>query len=311
MDKKLLFIDCDPGIDDAAALLLAAAAPEAEIIGVSAVAGNVPLEHTLPNALALTAFTHLDAVPVYAGATRPLIGEVLTAAYVHGMDGLRGHTLPPHTRTACPEPAWTALHRAAAAYPGRVTLVAVGPLTSVATAFSLHPDLPGLLKQVVIMGGAAAVPGNASPAAEFNFLADPEAAEAVLRSGARLALCPLDATEKAYLTPEELETMAALGSPQARFFAQVMGETVPWCRDNYGIHGATLHDPAALLYALHPELFTGKACWAGVETEAQLTRGKLFTDAFSDAKKDPNCTLLYDVDRPAFARTILDLMARY
>lgn len=310
MDKKLLFIDCDPGVDDAAALLMAAAAPGVQILGLSAVAGNVPLERTLPNTLALAAFMGTEEVPVYAGASGPISGPAITAVHVHGEDGLRGHELPPHNLKAREETAWDALYREALAHPGEVTLLALGPLTNVAIAFTKHPRLPELLKEVVLMGGAAAVPGNVSPAAEFNILADPAAAEAVFRAGARVVVCPLDVTEKSYLTPKELEELAGQGSAQARYFATVMGETVPWCREGYGVNGAILHDPAALMYVLQPGLFTGKKCWIGVETQGQVSRGKTVCDAFSDAKKEPNCTLVYDVDRPAFGRAVLDIMAR-
>lgn len=309
MDKKLLFIDCDPGVDDAAALLLAAAAPEVRVIGLAAVAGNVPLERTLPNTLAIAAFAGMEDVPVYAGAPGPISGPAINAVHVHGEDGLRGHGLPPHAMTAQAETPWEALYREAETYPGQVTLLALGPLTNVAIALSQYPRLSGLLKEIVLMGGAAAVAGNVSPAAEFNILADPAAAEAVLRSGARIVICPLDVTQKSYLTPEELSQLER-GSAQAQYFATVMGETVPWCQKGYGINGAILHDPAALLYVLQPELFTGKSCWAGVETQGQLSRGKLVCDAFSDAKKEPNCTLVYDVDRPAFGRAVLDIMAQ-
>lgn len=309
MDKKLFFIDCDPGIDDAAAILLAGASPEVEVIGISAVAGNVPFQYTLANALALSAFAKLNA-PVYAGADRPLRGEPLTAEFVHGANGLRGHTLPDHNLTVDPTPAWDALYAAAKAYPHKVTLVALGPLTNVAIAFAKWRDLPELLERVVIMGGATHT-GNITPAAEFNFAADPEAAEMVLRSAADLYICPLDVTEKSYISKEELAQLDSQNSPQAKFFAAVMGDSVDHYKDDYGVEGAILHDPAAMLYALKPELFTAKRCWGAVETEGVYSRGRLVTDAFSDASENPTCTLIYNVDRPAFGQAILELMKAY
>ena len=188
--------------------------------------------------------------------------------------------------------------------------MALGPLTNVAIAFSKWRDLPTLLKKVVIMGGATHT-GNITPAAEFNFAADPEAAEMVLRSSADLHICPLDVTERSYISKEELAQLDSQGSPQARFFAAVMGDSVDHYKDDYGVEGAILHDPSAMLYALRPALFTAKRCWGAVETEGVYSRGRLVTDAFSDASENPTCTLVYDVDRPAFAQTILELMKAY
>lgn len=309
MDKKLLFLDCDPGTDDAAAILLALGDPNVELLGISAVGGNVPLEITLRNALDLVAFAGRSDIPVYSGATHPLTGEAITAEEYHGANGLGGIEIPRSPVAVETEPAWDAIHRLAAAHPGELTLVLTGPCTNAAIAFFKWNDLPGLLKEVVIMGGASAF-GNHTAAAEFNFLADPEAAEAVLQSGANVTLCPLDVTHKAYITREELAALADLGSPQAKFTADTLGSTVDSCK-RFGVPGAILHDPCAMLYALEPELFEKKHCWCAVETGGVHCRGRLITDAFADAQKDNNAHLVLEVDREVLIAKLMERMARY
>jgi inosine-uridine nucleoside N-ribohydrolase len=163
---------------------------------------------------------------------------------------------------------------------------------------------------VVIMGGATAF-GNTTPAAEFNFLADPEGAEAVLQSGAQVTLCPLDVTHRAYLTEEDLAAVAALGSPQAKAAARLMAHSAALYQKTYRLPGAAMHDPCAMMAALRPQLFRSHHCWAGVETGGKVSRGRLVTDAFSDAKGEPNCTLITDLDRTAFVQSMLDILARY
>ena len=160
------------------------------------------------------------------------------------------------------------------------------------------------------MGGATAF-GNTSPAAEFNFLADPEAAEAVLQSGAKITICPLDLSHKSYLTSEEIARLARLGTPQAAFTAAILDSTVEYCQKKFGVPGSIVYDPAALLFALRPELFTTESCWCAVETGGVCCRGKMVTDVFSDAQNPDNATLALEVDRPAFVQAFLELMGRY
>jgi len=311
MDKKLLFLDCDPGVDDAVAILLALADPQAEVVGIGAVGGNVPLARTLRNALDIAAFAGRADIPVFPGAEKPMMCELITAEDFHGVDGLGGVKLPESPAAPQGEMAWDALHRLAKAHPGQVTAVVTGPCTNLAIALTKWSDLPGLLKEVVLMGGASAF-GNTTPAAEFNFLADPEAAEAVFQAGAKVTVCPLDVTHKCYLTTEEIAAIDALGSPQAQFAGHMIGDgRVEQCEKYFGVPGSIMHDPAAVLYALRPELFTAKTCWCGVETGGVHSRGKLVTDAFADAEKEANCQLCYDVDRPAFVAAMTELLAKY
>ncbi len=311
MDKKLLFLDCDPGVDDAVAILLALASPEAEVVGVSAVGGNVPLERTLRNALDIVAFAGRPDLPVYPGAKMPMTGALITAEDFHGTDGLGGVPIPQSTAQPQAEMAWDAIHRLAKANPGLLTVVATGPLTNLGIALTKWPDLAGLLKEIVIMGGASAY-GNTTPAAEFNFLADPEGAEAVFQSGASITVLPLDVTHKCYVNCEEIAQLRSQATPQANFAAEMMdGGRVEQCEQWFGVSGSIMHDPAAALYALHPQLFTAKTCWVGVETGGVHSRGKMVTDAFTDASLTANCRLCYDVDRAGFVSALLSLMERY
>ncbi len=311
MDKNLLFLDCDPGVDDAVAILLALASPEAEVVGVSAVGGNVPLERTLRNALDIVAFAGRPDLPVYPGAKMPMTGALITAEDFHGTDGLGGVPIPQSTAQPQAEMAWDAIHRLAKANPGLLTVVATGPLTNLGIALTKWPDLAGLLKEIVIMGGASAY-GNTTPAAEFNFLADPEGAEAVFQSGASITVLPLDVTHKCYVNREEIAQLRSQATPQANFAAEMMdGGRVEQCEQWFGVSGSIMHDPAAALYALHPQLFTAKTCWVGVETGGVHSRGKMVTDAFTDASLTANCRLCYDVDRVGFVSALLSLMERY
>lgn len=210
MERRPVFIDCDPGIDDAVALMMAFQAAELDVRGISAVAGNVGLERTLGNALKIVELSGA-AAPVYAGADRPMFGAPIAAEHFHGEDGLLGAELPAPVRMPEAGPAWEALRREAEAWGGALEVVATGPLTNLGIALSLYPELAGLVRCVTMMGGAAAF-GNTTPAAEFNVLADPEAAELVFRSGIPVVMCGLDVTHSTYITAREVEKLAALGA---------------------------------------------------------------------------------------------------
>ena len=312
MEKHFIWMDCDVGVDDAVALLTARQLPELEVLGVGAVAGNVGHRYTFPNARKIL---HLAGVnwPVYPGAERPLVREPIDAGDVHGPDGLWGAEL------ALPEdapetlPAWDALYAAAKAHPGALELIATGPLTNVAIALEKHPELKTLLPRILIMGGAA-VGGNCapvSPKAEFNIFADPDAAEAVFASGVPIVMCGLDVTERAYLTPGELEKIYALGGPVARAMEAF---TRPALRESiaFGFEGLQIHDLCPVLYAIHPDWFTAQTAAVHVETRPLENWGQTLTDLFTPEKQaDRHVTVVLDLDREAFTGMIFRAMEKY
>ena len=307
-EKRPVILDCDPGIDDAVAILLAARAPELDLRAVTAVAGNVDLEHTSRNARRVLTLAGVEA-PVCAGAAGPLFGPTVTAGEVHGADGLLGLPVPEPAFPLSPEPAWDALYREARAWDGALEVVATGPLTNLGVALAKYADLPRYLRRIVLMGGATAF-GNTTPAAEFNIYADPEAAGMVFRSGIPVVMCGLDVTHRAYLTHADIDRVEALGTPQARFAADTMRCGVAQ-HERFLVPGAPMHDPCAMLYALEPALFTTLRCWVGVECHGAITRGRTVTDAYSDAKREPNTELVTDVDREPFVDALTARLAVY
>lgn len=252
-----IVIDCDPGIDDACALALAAAHPERlELMGITTVAGNLPIEVTTRNALALTELLGIDA-PVAAGASRPIVREPVTASDVHGAGGLGAWPVPEPARTPTQASAVTLLLDALRARPkGRpLTIVAIGPLTNVATLLLAHPEAAGRIGRVVVMGGSATVGGNVTPAAEFNAFADPHAARIVLRSGVPVTLCGLDVTYDCGLPHADVAALAS-GGAVSRAFHDMLRAYADGSYRSRRIVSA--HDVATVAWLLEPELFEGR-----------------------------------------------------
>ena len=306
IERKKVWIDCDPGTDDAAALLCAHALPELEILGISTQSGNVEPEKTFRNALRLNRLLGAD-YPVFAGADRPWVREPGYGYRFHGENGLGGVELPLPEHPVPPgEKAWEAIRRAAAEHPGELELICTGPLTNCATALTLFPELRTLLRRIILMGGAA-VGGNRTPAAEFNIWSDPEAAKAVFTAGVPLVMCGLDVTNRSYLTAEELEALGRVGNAAGCFLSRCLRTPL----EANGVGRVCLHDVVAVLWAARPALFSGRMAWVGVETRGTITNGKTVTDLWSDRKGPAqNAFVLLDVDRPAFVRTVTELVAR-
>ena len=279
MHAMPVLIDCDPGVDDAVALLLAFACPEAlELLAITTVAGNVPLALTARNALVIRTLAGREAVPVFAGAERPLVrAPAFDTAHgpsaFHGESGLGSLALIEPGGPLAGGHAADALVRLAMARPaGEVTLVAVGPLTNVALALRAEPRLATHLKQIVIMGGARAAGGNITASAEFNIYADPDAAAEVFASPARIVAHGLDVTHQVRATPARIAAIERIGTPRARAAAELLrfSHTVAL---GIGNDSAPLHDPCPILWLLAPELFTTRPAEVRVETASDLTRG--------------------------------------
>lgn len=267
-------MDVDTGVDDALALLLALSSPEVELIGVSTVAGNVPLHQTTDNTLRLLQWAGRADVPVYAGAERPLVRDAVAADDVHGATGLGAAQLP-EARTSSAGDGVEFLLSTLQARPGEVTLVATGPLTNLARAEARAPGVLRQARQVVIMGGAVRVPGNITPTAEFNFYADPHAAHQVLASAAELVLVGLDVTEQVWLAQT---TLQACTGTHAAFCRAACEPVIAFESAHYGFAGMHVHDPVALGAALWPQLFHTQQLWVDVETTGELTAGQVVVD---------------------------------
>lgn len=306
IEKKYpVWLDVDTGVDDAAALLTASRLEQLDIRGISAVAGNVELERTFANTRKVCKLAGLP-VPVYRGADKPLFRPLCTAAHVHGLDGLGGAELPEDTSPAETLPAWDALYREAVRQQGELQLIAVGPLTNLAIAFAKYPDLPALLKRILIMGGSSKE-GNDTPAAEFNIYVDPHAAQSVFKCGAPLVMCGLDVTMQAMLMPEEIDAIGRSG-PIGRFFRESTRRALAFHQAN-GTPGMCLHDVCPVLYVTHPHLFQGQEAGVYVETQGTVTLGKTVTDLWSDFQfPKKNAFVVLDVDRDAFASLVSDLL---
>jgi len=313
MRKQTLIIDCDPGQDDAVMLLLALACPEElSVLGITTVAGNVPLALTQRNARIVCELAGRTDVPVYAGCDQPLKRDLITAENVHGKTGVDGLEVY--------EPAMPLRERHAVdfiietlktAEPGSVTLVPTGPLTNIARAIALSPDILGAVREIVLMGGAMREGGNTSPAAEFNMLVDPEAAHIVLRCGRPLTIAPLDVTHQALATPAHLESLRGLRS---RVGDAVVGMLEFFNRhdvDKYGIEGAPLHDPCTIAYLLAPGLFKGKHCNVEIETSSPLTLGHTVVDFWQVTGRRKNANWLYQLDSDGFYSLLTGRLARY
>lgn len=307
-DKHLVWLDCDPGTDDAAAILCANALPELEIVAISTVAGNVELEKTYKNALRLNRLMGTD-YPVYQGASKPWRMPMEHGYRYHGENGLGGVELPlPDAYPETTEPAWDALYRAAAALNGALEIIATGPLTNIGTALMKYPELPRRIRRIVIMGGSATC-GNRTPAAEYNIYADPHAAKAVFEAGIPLVMCGLDVTMQAIFTEAELEAVGAQGTAAAQLFHRALLTPL---RAQEGGDGVKLHDVVAVLYAARPELFSGRMAGVRVETRGPLTMGKTVTDLWSDQKfPDKNAFVVLDLDLPRFRDTVTALIRSY
>ena len=268
---RAIIIDTDPGIDDAVAILLALASPELAVHGLIAVAGNLPLPATARNACAVVELAGRSDLPVFAGCPRPLAGAAPDAAHVHGEDGLGGLALPP------PRVALAAQHGVSwliamlrAAAPGSVALCALGPLTNIAVALVMAPDIAAAIGNLVIMGGGTH--GNITPAAEFNIHCDPQAAAIVLASGLPITLVPLDATEAVIGTPERIAPIAALGTRCGAAAAALLGPRAP------GRPPVAMHDACVIAYLLAPELFRTSEAQVAVETCSPLSLGMTIID---------------------------------
>jgi len=311
MARKVI-IDTDPGQDDAVAILLALASPaEITVLGITAVAGNVPLTLTQKNARIVCELAGRPDVPVFSGCDAPLSRPLVTAEHVHGKTGLDGPVLADPTMPLAPGHGVDFIIDSLRTHPaGSVTLCALGPLTNIASAFRRAPDIVGRVAEIVLMGGAYFEVGNITPAAEFNIYVDPEAADIVFRSGVPIVVMPLDVTHKALVTPERNAAFRAMGSPVGIAVAEMTDFFERFDVAKYGSAGAPLHDPAVTAYMIRPDLFSGRHVNVMIETVSDLTRGMTVADWWGVTDRPANATFISDVDANGFFDLLTRRLAR-
>ena len=308
MNQRKVIIDCDPGQDDAVMLLLALACPdEFDILGITTVAGNVPLDLTQRNARIVCELADRTDVPVFAGCDKPMRHELITAENVHGKTGIDGVTvyqpaMPLQDQHAVDFIIETLL----GAENDSITLVPTGPLTNIGEAMSRQPDILPKIREIVLMGGAMREGGNTTPSAEFNILEDPDAAQIVMQCGRPLTIVPLDVTHQALVSQIRIEQIRALDTPVVTAVVGMMEFFNRFDSEKYGSDGAPLHDPCTIAYLLKPELFEGKMCNVEIETGSPLTRGHTAVDFWGVTDKVRNANWLYKLDADGFFSLLID-----
>lgn len=312
MPARKIIIDTDPGQDDAVAILLALGSPkEIDVLGITAVAGNVPLELTQKNARMICELAGRPDIPVFAGSKNPLAKRLVTAEHVHGKTGLDGPTLPDPTMPLQEKHAVDFIIETLRAQPaGSVTLCPLGPLTNIASAFNQAPDIIEKVQEIVLMGGAYFEVGNITPAAEFNIYVDPEAAEIVFKAGAPITVMPLDVTHKALVTKARNDAFRDLGTPVGIAVAEMTDFFERYDKEKYGSEGAPLHDPTVIAYLIKPKLFTGRFINVEIETKSVLTRGMTVADWWRVTDREPNAMFMGDIEADGFFTLLTDRLAR-
>jgi purine nucleosidase len=311
MAPRSVIIDCDPGHDDALAILLALGSPDQlDVLALTVVAGNVPLTLTEKNARKVCELAARSDLAVYAGCARPLVRELVTAEYVHGKSGLEGPELPEPRMPLAEAHAIDAIVEMLRAHPaGTITLCPTGPLTNIALALRKAPDIAPRIREIVLMGGAIGE-GNITPAAEFNIYVDPHAAKVVFEAGVPLVMHGLDVTHQALVTPRRLEAIGRLDTPLSRTVVGLLEFYNVYDQTRRGRAGAPLHDPCVIAYLLEAGLFRGRACHVAIETQGEHTLGRTVVDWSGRTTHPPNATVIHEIDANGFFALLTERLAR-
>lgn len=306
-----IIIDTDPGQDDAVAILLALASPELNVLGITAVAGNVPLALTQKNARIVCELAGKSDTLVFAGCDAPMQRKLVTAEHVHGKTGLDGPQLDAPTMALQDQHAvdWI-IDTLRAAPENSVTLCPLGPLTNIATALHRAPDIKPAIAEIVLMGGGFFEGGNITPTAEFNIYVDPEAADIVFKSGLPIVVMPLDMTHKALTTKPRVDAFRQMRTKVGDMTAAWTDFFERFDMEKYGSEGAPLHDPTVIAYLIAPDLFTGRHINVEIETQSELTLGMTVADWWGVTDRAPNCTFMNDIDADGFFALLADRLAR-
>ncbi|HSC74082.1 MAG TPA: nucleoside hydrolase [Gaiellaceae bacterium] len=300
MSATRILLDCDPGHDDAIALLLALASPELALLGVTTVAGNQTLDKTTANAIRLLEFVDRTDIPVAAGADRPLVRAQYVASYVHGETGLDGPDLPAPQGKPLDRHAVDFLAETIRAADGAVTLVPTGPLTNVALLLALHPDARP--ERIVLMGGAIAE-GNVTPAAEFNIWADPEAAARVFSSGIDTTMVGLDVTHKALFTPAHVQRLNGRVGEMVGALLEFYGQ---FHKEVYDFDGSPIHDAVAVAHVIRDDLVRTEHLNTEIDVESELCRGRTVVDVWRRSGREPNSHVGVGIDADGFLELLVE-----
>ncbi|TGD45257.1 nucleoside hydrolase [Pseudotabrizicola sediminis] len=308
---RKIIIDTDPGQDDAVAIMLALASPEVEVLGVVAVAGNVPLALTTRNALIVCELSGKPETRVFAGCDRPMLRPLVTAEAVHGVTGLDGPVLPEPTMALQTQHGVDFIIETLRREPSQtVTLCALGPLTNIATALQRAPDIIPRIQQIVLMGGAYFELGNVTPVAEFNIYVDPQAADIVFKSGISIVVMPLDVTHKALTSPQRIAAFRDLKTEPGRLVAAWTDFFERFDKQKYGSEGAPLHDPCVIAWLIRPELFQGRVINVEIETQSDLTLGMTVADWWRVTNRPANALFINALDADGFYALLTERIGR-
>ena len=307
--RQPIILDCDPGHDDALAILLAAADPALELVAITTVAGNQSLDKTTLNAQRMCSVAGIRGVPIAAGCDRPLVRDRIASPQIHGESGLDGPAFGTPTIPLDPRHAVDVILEASAAHDGLV-LVPTGPLTNVATALAGDPGLARRLRRIVLMGGAMGL-GNVTPAAEFNLAADPEAARAVFESGVPITMVPLETTHQALATPEVIERIAGLDFPLAHLCVELLGFFAETYLRVFGFESPAVHDPCALAWLIDPSIVPTKPMHVDIETRAEFSDGRTVCDLYGVTGRQANADVGTGLEVDRFWELMIGALASY
>ncbi len=309
MDRTKIILDCDPGHDDAVAIMLAGKSPKIDLLGITVVAGNQTLDNTQRNALNVVQCLGLD-VPVYAGCGQPMIREKMTAGDIHGKTGLDGPVFEPLTRKLEPEHGVNFIIRTLMESNDPITMVTTGPMTNLGMAIRMEPRIVEKIQRIVLMGGAY-TNGNVTPAAEFNIIADADAAYVCFTSGRPITMVGLDVTRKALCYPSIVERMDKVGNKASKLFVDLMKHFCKSQKEVFGWEGGPLHDPITVAYLIDPTVLTTKPMHAEIDIRSTQSYGRTNCDYFGYQKKEPNADVAIDIDVEKFWNMIEEGLRLY
>ncbi|WP_019554476.1 pyrimidine-specific ribonucleoside hydrolase RihA [Propionispira raffinosivorans] len=308
---KKIILDCDPGHDDALAMMLALASQDIELLAITTSAGNQTPQKTLKNAMRLLTLMKQQNIPVAGGNQKPLLNELIIADTVHGESGLDGAVLPEPDFKAQAMTAIELIAKTLQESKDLITLVVTGPMTNAALFLAVYPELKTKIEQIVFMGGAMGL-GNWAPSVEFNIFVDPHAAKMVLGSGIPIVMVPLNVTHKAQILKSEIAKIHEIGNPVADVFAGLLDFFERYHEDpKWRFKGVPLHDPCTIAWLIDPTIFQEKFLNVAVEVDGALTQGETVVDYYDLSHRQKNCKVLLDIDRDAFIKMLMDALKTF